>query len=657
MPEITQVTPLSGVTLDDVQFSVTVNGTPPFTYAWDFGGGCSPNTSSSASPNVMLSAAGLYYASLTVTNAAGSDVFDFTLDVTSAPVAPAVSSVSPTSGTAGSQVQFGVSISGTPPFTYAWDFGGGASPNTSSNSSPSVTLEGAGLYSASLSVTNAYGSDTYNWDLTVGDPPSITNVTPTSGIEGQEIKFVAIVGGSVPMSYLWDFGEGASPSTSEEESPTVTLAAVAGSYNAQLQVTNDFGVDAYPFILTVDPLTSDGYTLFCPFVGSTNTYLIDMDGSVKHTWTSAYRPGACAKFRPNGNLLRLCDLGNTNFGGGKAGRIEERDWNNDIVWSFELSNNKECFHHDFEIMPNGNILLNHWYVYSKEEAIAAGRDPAKVSNSGIWTVKVLEIEPTLPSGGNIVWEWDAFDHLVQDFDNTKLNYGNPAMHPELMDFNYVSFAGADWLHVNAVAYNADLDQIVISVNGISEIWVIDHSTTTEEAASHTGGRYGRGGDILYRWGNPEVYRAGSSDDRQLYSQHNAHWIENNLSGAGDILIFNNQPGAPTGQSFSSIVQITTPINGDGSYFLTGGKFGPDEPTWEYTSTPKSKFYSSLMSSSQRLPGGNTLICSANQKWLFEVTPVGETVWEYYNPFPTSNPGTVFSALRYPYDFPGFDNMP
>ena len=106
-------------------------------------------------------------------------------------------------------------------------------------------------------------------------------------------------------------------------------------------------------------------------------------------------------------------------------------------------------------------------------------------------------------------------------DKSKANYGDVAAHPgahrhQLQRRRGISAPIPDWTHFNAVDYNADLDQIVVSLRNFSEIWIIDHSTTTKEAAGREpAGESGKGGDLLYRWGNPRVYRAGTaagSDD-------------------------------------------------------------------------------------------------------------------------------------------------
>src|SRR5690606_15913622 len=108
---------------------------------------------------------------------------------------------------------------------------------------------------------------------------------------------------------------------------------------------------------------------------------------------------------------------------------------------------------------------------------------------------------------------------------------------------------------NAIDYNPQLDQIMISTREFSELWIIDHSTTTAEAAGHTGGRSGKGGDILYRYGNPAAYNRGTRADQKFFYQHDAQWIEPGLPGAGNILVFNNGWNRVDGSSFSSVIEL------------------------------------------------------------------------------------------------------
>ncbi len=197
------------------------------------------------------------------------------------------------------------------------------------------------------------------------------------------------------------------------------------------------------------------------------------------------------------------------------------------------------------------------------------------------------------------------------------------------------------MHVNSVAYNAKLDQIMISVHEFNEVWVIDHTTTTAEAKSHQGGRSGKGGDLLYRWGNPRVYRSGSNVDQRLFAQHCAHWIDDGLPGAGNMLVFNNGNQRPDG-AYSSVDEIELPLNNQGLYdkdeYLA---FAPERAKWSYTAPDKSSFFSMLISGAQRLANGNTLICSGNQGILFEVTPDNEIVWQF------KYPGAGFGGPGFP----------
>lgn len=289
-----------------------------------------------------------------------------------------------------------------------------------------------------------------------------------------------------------------------------------------------------------------------------------------------------------------------------------------------------------------------WEYKSESEAIEAGRDPGSLGDGELWPDSIIEVEPDGASGGTIVWEWHVWDHLVQDYDPGKGNYAAVANHPELVNLNYTMNTNADWNHINSVDYNAEYDQILVSVHNFSEIWIIDHSTTTAEAASHSGGLYGKGGDLLYRWGNPQTYDAGSSDDQQLFVQHDAEWVESGLPGEGDILVFNNGKGRSDG-NYSSVDEIVPPVNSDGSYTLDAGSaYGPAAAVWSYTADTPTDFYAQSISGAQRLPNGNTLVCSGPDGYFFEVTDSGEVVWDY------TASGAVFRVERYATDYTGFD---
>src|SRR5262249_10161089 len=150
----------------------------------------------------------------------------------------------------------------------------------------------------------------------------------------------------------------------------------------------------------------------------------------------------------------------------------------------------------------------------------------------------------------------------------------------------------DITHFNAVAYKPDLDQVVVSVLSFSEIWIIDHGTTTAEAAGHSGGRSGRGGDLLYRWGNPRAYRAGSKADQRLFGQQTAHGTPNGLPGAGHLLVFNNGGGRSDGR-YSSVEELALPVDPDGRYERPkpGVAYGPEVSFWSYSAPEKSDFFS------------------------------------------------------------------
>jgi hypothetical protein len=420
-------------------------------------------------------------------------------------------------------------------------------------------------------------------------------------------------------------------------------------------------------LLLNDPKALQGYTLLAP-LDSTNTYLLDMQGKVVQTWASDSTPALFPMLLENGHLLRPGSIGSDSriFGPqpGVGGRIQEFTWEGKLVWDYRFYNARQLPHHDMTRLPNGNVLLIVSDRKTTEEALAAGRRPELIGNSYLIPDSLVEIKPTGPTTGEVVWEWHLWDHLVQDHDKTKANYGNVREHPELVNLNYTDGepdapaktprpqrTNPDWTHFNGVAYNPDLDQIAVSVHAFSEFWILDHGTTTAQAAGHKGGRGGKGGDLLYRWGNPRTYRAGTKADQKLFRQHNAHWIPKGHPGEGHLLVFNNGNGR-TGGNYSSVDELALPVDAEGRYACKPGTaYGPDQPFWSYSAPKKSEFYSSFISGAQRLPNGNTLICSGANGTVFEVTADKEIVWKYVNPGkggpavrPPAPPGQILSPV-------------
>ena len=274
------------------------------------------------------------------------------------------------------------------------------------------------------------------------------------------------------------------------------------------------------------PESQPGYTLFAP-MRSTSTYLIDAWGEKVHEWESNFNPGLSVYLEEDGSILRATTVPrsahNNHFdAGGLAGRVEHVSWDSEVLWSYQYASEAFISHHDIERLPNGNILMIAFEVKTEEEALAAGRNYNLLNDGELWPDHIIEVRPTGDNGGEIVWEWHVWDHLIQDFDETKANYGVIADHPGRMDINFVGegrrAGGADWLHINGIDYNAELDHILLSAHNSNEIYVIDHNTTTEEAA-------GPAGDFLYRWGNPQAYGRGGPGEQTLFLQHDARWIE------------------------------------------------------------------------------------------------------------------------------------
>ncbi|MBK9449831.1 MAG: aryl-sulfate sulfotransferase [Bacteroidetes bacterium] len=447
----------------------------------------------------------------------------------------------------------------------------------------------------------------------------------------------------------------------------VIFAAGSGSLIAQTRTVGKIYYD--------DSLATLAYTLFTPNQ-SFKTYLVENCGLRVHEWNSAFQPGMMAYLRPDGTLLRSGrDWSNGSFAsnGGNGGYFEILDWWSQQLWLYKVSDSRHLAHHDFAALPNGNVMVLAWEKFDFSEAKLAGRDTTTMPDGEIWSEALYELQPIFPDSAKIVWEWHIWDHLVQDFNPARNNYGSVGDHPELMDINYlgISQGDADWLHANTVSYNPDRDEVAVTFRETSEFIVIDHSTNTATAAGHSGGIRGKGGDILYRWGNPEAYRRGNPGSQQLFQPHDAHWVDDTLPHGGEFMIFNNGFTRPGG--LSTVDFVSPELDSLGNYVLGSGAFSPDTAQSIFRTLPGDTIDSGLMGGAQMLANGNLFITQAVHGRFIEFDSNATKAWEYINPAmalstfvsqgnpvpgnSTSWNNAVFKARKYMPTYPGLAGRP
>ncbi len=419
----------------------------------------------------------------------------------------------------------------------------------------------------------------------------------------------------------------------------------------------------------------DGYNLLYPH-NQSNVYLLNNCGEIVHSWEGApmTRPGNTAYLLDDGRLVRThrpaSIAGDRIWAGGGGATVEIVDWDNNIEWSYTLNDSLARLHHDIAILNKNNrltIMMIAWELKNLDEVIAAGRDTSVLASDEMWPDYLLEIDPATDE---IVWEWHAWDHLIQDFDSTKNNFGVIADNPGKIDINLdLDGAGrADWMHSNALDYDPVNDNVILSVPYFSEAYIIDHTTTTEQAASASGGRSNKGGDLMFRWGNPANYDQGTAGDQTLFFQHDVAFIDDFVDffdpNYGKVSLFNNRAG----DDFSTANIVAPEFEMyTWEYTSDNGKFLPELPELTITHPVDSTLiYSTGLSSFQYLRNGNYLITSGRTGYTVEITPDNEVVWEYITPIKAGVPlmqgdttlalnnNLTFRMFRYPTDYSAFD---
>lgn len=400
----------------------------------------------------------------------------------------------------------------------------------------------------------------------------------------------------------------------------------------------------------------NGYTLIAPYKGD-KVYLIDNCGEIVHSWDNLVNEIRRVHLLDNGDILfhsaEHVVAGVTNM---KGGLIKKYDWNGNLIWEYTIFGPTYLQHHDIEPLPNGNVLAVVYKLRSSIDALLKG----KTTVGNLLSVeRIIEYQPVGLNNANVVWEHDFWNHLVQDVNSALPNYVDIKNSLGKLDINYINTTTNDLQHVNAISYNPNSDLIAISSRTFNEVYIIDHSTTTAEAASDVGGNFGMGGQILWRWGNPEAYKRGTASDKILYGQHDVHWIADSLPYGGSLICFSNGKDRPGGNiSTVEIIEPNFNLTADSTYL-------PIAPVTYNSIDINDVLYSSCCGGTQLLDNGNVLFSLSQVGKIVELTASGDKVWEYKNPVSTSGiqaqgqthitNSPFWIAKRYPYNHPAIVN--
>lgn len=382
---------------------------------------------------------------------------------------------------------------------------------------------------------------------------------------------------------------------------------------------------------------SEGYILFCPWISS-EYYLINNCGQKINTWKTEEEFDLKMAYLDEEGFLWVLN----------SHILSKYDWESDKIWEFNSMDFGLTAHHDFHIMPNGNFIVIASEVFGPEEVSQVGfneLDIGFVAIDGLYEYKHIQEDSF-----ELIWKWNFKDHLVQEANDTLDNYGPVHASPRKLNINFADPPEYfDWLHCNGLDYNETLDQLIISSRNTSEIYIIDHSTTIEEAASSVGGNQDFGGDFLWRWGF-----------QNLKQQHDPNWIPEGQPNEGLISVFNNIDGTED-FPYSSIKIIDPPLDAQGKYLLdTLNQFLPAEAS-KIISGEEHGIFSPFMSGAHSQVNGNYIICSGRFGDFFELTEEGEMVWKYHNPifetplpqFQPAQAAFTFNIRKYPTNFAGF----
>ena len=404
----------------------------------------------------------------------------------------------------------------------------------------------------------------------------------------------------------------------------------------------------YPTGTTIyDPDKSwNGFTVLSP-LGTPAVLVIDMNGNVVKRWEDVNNSaGGPARVLPGGIVMSASGARPPHQ---ESLALIRRDFDGKDLWQFSRSEQiatreggmvwSARQHHDWQLdsFPAGYYSPeNTPNVNSGNTLILTHTDrmQPKVADVMLGDDRLIEVS----SKGEIVWDWVASDHIDE------LGFAPDARSAIKAARSFNKARGSyDWLHVNSATYvgpnqwfdKGDMrfapNNVIISSREASLLAIV-----------------GRDGKIVWRLGPDFSASKELRAIRQIIGQHHAHLIPKGLPGAGNLLVFDN--GGSSGYGFANPIAP----DGVGAFARATSRVLEINPVtlelvWSYTNP---RFFSTNISSAQRLLNGNTLITAGAGGRLFEVTKEGTIVWEYMFPmFAGAGPNpsnAVYRAYRIPY---------
>ena len=382
----------------------------------------------------------------------------------------------------------------------------------------------------------------------------------------------------------------------------------------------DSAPSVYPTGVTIyDPIKA--WNTYVVFDGRDGiTYLIDMNGNVAHKWDAIGFPSDIMDPAVTGGKLGHIIVQEKGDGGHvdilfSNPAITELDWHGNTVWRWgeEAPGGAAQQNHDWERLVNGNTLI----IATLDHAVPGFSAPV------VHDQAIYEIAPS----GEIIWRWEMGQHIkdlgLSDKGLKMLREGftSAGSQAGIVMINNMQTLGPNrWYDAGDKRFHPD--NLMIDLREANVIAIIDKHT----------------GEFVWRMGpyypghldspvsRPYLYKVPRPVD-QIVGQHDAHLIPKGLPGAGNLLVFDNQgpagfPPAYLGATSGSRVLEIDPMKSEIVWQYTGEDAGL--PVWS--------FFSSFISSARRLPNGNTLITEGATGRIFQVTPTGETVWEYISPY-------------------------